>query len=227
MCHYPSKHQTKFVSAPPTDRGDGGARHAQVDESGKFTYQPHPKVDRAAFDGGRALAMKDPAKGFPLERALGLLRWSAAGAMGGGAGLKVPLSINCWPEEEGRGAMAVSIEYSLERPDMRLHDVVVTVPLGTAEQPTIQDVDGNVRHDAREGTLSWLVDLIDSSNRTGSLEFTVPCRDPDAFFPITVAFTSSDLYCNCEVLQITTVEGDTPVQFGLTKQLATDEYQVA
>mmetsp|Transcript_1543 Transcript_1543/g.2111 ORF Transcript_1543/g.2111 Transcript_1543/m.2111 type:complete len:519 (+) Transcript_1543:206-1762(+) len=193
----------------------------KVDESGQFTYQPHPKINRAEFDSQRVLILKNTANGFPLERSIGLLRWSMAST-----DARVPLSINCWPEEEGRGSMSVAIEYSLEKPNMRLMDVAITIPLGTTEPPSIQSIDGNSRHNPRDGTLSWQIDMIDNSNRSGSLEFVIACRDPEAFFPLSVGFTSTELYCNCEVLSIANVEDESPVQYGLTKQLATDDYQV-
>ena len=41
----------------------------------------------------------------------------------------------------------------------------------------------------------WSLELIDESNKTGTLEFNIQSRDPDAFFPIQVSFVSQDVYC--------------------------------
>jgi hypothetical protein len=72
----------------------------------RFTSQ----VNKALYESGRVLALKDVGKGFPVARPVGVLRWSLTtndeSAM--------PLTINCWPEEEGNGVMNVNIEYTLQ-----------------------------------------------------------------------------------------------------------------
>lgn len=45
----------------------------------------------------------------------------------------------------------MNIEYSLNG-DRELHDVAVIIPLGTAEPPHIENIDGNSHHDARYGS---------------------------------------------------------------------------
>jgi hypothetical protein len=68
------------------------------------------QVNKALYESGRVLALKDSGKGFPVARPVGVLRWSLTtndeSAM--------PLTINCWPEEEGNGVMNVNIEYTLQ-----------------------------------------------------------------------------------------------------------------
>ena len=63
--------------------------------------------------------LKDASKPFPTGRPVGVLRWSYS-ATGETA---LPLTINCWPEDEGDG-INVNIEYSLQRP-ITLHNVEV------------------------------------------------------------------------------------------------------
>jgi len=186
-----------------------------------FTFQPHPKISRPQFDQDRSLMLKDSSKGFPPERPVGILRWSL-----GGTDIQVPLSINCWPEEEGGGMMNVNIEYSLDRPRMSLHDVNILIPLTTSEAPSVVQVDGTHKYSARDGTLVWHLELIDSSNRSGSLEFNVACRDPGAFFPISVKFSSPDLYLGCQVVGVTSAEDESPILHGVTQTLTIDSYQV-
>lgn len=82
---------------------------------------------------------------------------------------------------------------------MELHDVRITIPLGTSAAPEIAAADGSYRHNAQEGTLLWFMDLLDQSNKTGSLEFNIASRDAEAFFPITVTFASRQLFCNVQV----------------------------
>ena len=90
--------------------------------------------------------LKDMSKGFPVGRPVGVLRWSLSSTEDS----LVPLTINCWPEEEGQGKMNVNIEYELNG-NRELHDVNISIPLGTAEGPQIAAIDGTYRHDARYG----------------------------------------------------------------------------
>ncbi len=41
--------------------------------------------------------------------------------------------------------------------------------------------------------------MIDESNSSGSLEFNIPGRDMDAFFPVQVMFKSPDTLCDLDV----------------------------
>lgn len=82
---------------------------------------------------------------------------------------------------------------------MELHDVRISIPLGSSAVPEIAAVDGSHRHNSQEGTLLWTMDLLDQSNRTGSLEFNIASRDAEAFFPITVTFVSTQLFCDVQV----------------------------
>ncbi|CAN0418688.1 unnamed protein product [Laminaria digitata] len=138
----------------------------------------------------------------------------------------MPLTINCWPEAEGGGQMNVSMEYELVRP-MELHDVRICIPLGSSAAPAIAAIDGSHRHNAQEGTLLWTMDLLDQSNRTGSLEFNILSRDPEAFFPITVTFASTQLFCDVQVSGVVNTETGSPIQYGYTASLTADSYTVS
>lgn len=47
-------------------------------------------------------------------------------------------------------------------------------------------IDGDWRFDSKRGAMVWTIDLIDDSNRTGSMEFVVSAADSEAFYPIEV-----------------------------------------
>ncbi len=111
-----------------------------------LSFLTHPKVNKQAYDQGKVLMLKDAAKGFPVGRPVGVLRWSLSSASDDSL---VPLSINCWPEEEGQGKMSVNIEYGLNGANRELHGVSISIPLGTAEAPQVAAIDGSYRHDAR------------------------------------------------------------------------------
>ena len=190
-----------------------------VGQSTLFNFQTHPKVNRPLYEETKTIALKDPSKGFPLGRAVGVLRWSASCT----DETMLPLTVNCWPEEEGGGIMNVNIVYTLLR-ELELHDVRIAIPLGTGDAPHIQSADGAPRHDASSQQLIWCLDMVDSSNSSGSLEFNVSGHNPDAFFPIQIQFQSSQLYADVSVLGVS-AEGDAaPLQYALNSSLYTENY---
>lgn len=190
-------------------------------QSEMFNFTTHPKVNKAVYEQSGLLQLKDTTKGFPSQRPVGILKWSHSSASED----FVPLKINCWPEEEARGQINVSIEYSMEQ-NLVLHNVAIRIPLCTSNPPNIIAVDGNHKHNAQAGELLWTVDMIDSSNSTGSLEFSIQQRDTDAFFPIEVGFNSPNLYCDLEVQQVVAAGSGAAIQYGLSKGLSTEEYTV-
>eukprot|EP01038_Epipyxis_sp_PR26KG_P004625 gene4625-6504_t len=188
----------------------------------QFSFNTHPKVNKALYEKSGLLQLKDTTKGFPSQRPVGILKWTYSGS----TDEYVPLKINCWPEEESRGQMNVSIEYSMDLKDMELHDVTIRIPLGTSDSPNILSVDGSHRHNASAQELLWEISLIDRSNASGSLEFTILQKNSDAFFPITVGFSSQSLFCNVEVQTVKSVSNNQPIQYGLSKSMSTEEYTI-
>lgn len=188
-----------------------------------FSFNTHPKVNKAMYEKSGLLQLKEANKGFPSARPVGILKWTHSSTSDD----LVPLKINCWPEEESRGQMNVSIEYSMDVPGMELHDVRITIPLGTNAAPSVLSVDGTHRHNAAAGELVWQIDLIDASNASGSMEFTLQQRNTDAFFPINVQFSSQKLYCSVEVVSVNSAAaGARPMVYGLTQGLSTEEYKI-
>jgi hypothetical protein len=85
--------------------------HTAVNNAVGFNFQTHPKINKAQYDANGSLVLKEPQKGFPAQRPVGILRWTHQPSNDS----LVPIKINCWPEEESRGRMLVTIEYSLEQ----------------------------------------------------------------------------------------------------------------
>ena len=65
-----------------------------------------------------------------------------------------------------------------------------------------------------------------SNNNNGSLEFTVAQRDADAFFPITVDFSSPQLFSGVEVGSVLNSEQNAAIQYGMSKGLTAGEYTI-
>ena len=86
----------------------------------------------------------------------------------------IPLSINCWPSDNGSGGCDVNIEYELENTElelqvfesaiighiyeMALQDVVITIPVPHGVgAPNVAECDGDYTMDNRRSALLWQV----------------------------------------------------------------------
>ena len=138
----------------------------------------------------------------------------------------IPLSINCWPSDNGSGGCDVNIEFELENTDLELSDVTIAIPLphgcGT---PNISECEGDYTHDTRRQQLLWQHTVIDQNNKTGSMEFSCG-GNPDDFFPVTVSFSSSKSYSGIKVLECSQVDGGQPVKFSSSVQFFADKYEI-
>lgn len=93
----------------------------------QFQYSNNPNINKARFAAEAVLALKQADKPFPVGQPLGVLRWSYRNKDDDGG--QVPLMITCWPEESGRGEMTVSVEYTLQRTEITLREVLISIPL--------------------------------------------------------------------------------------------------
>lgn len=184
-----------------------------------FNFATHPKVDKKTYEQNGVLSLKG-GKGFPVGRSVGILRWSYNNEDA------APISINCWPEDEGSGKINVSIEMELTRTDLVLHDVNILLPLGSAEPPSIESIDGQYKHDPASGMMCWHFDMVDANtNSTGSLEFSVAGSNPDAFFPIQIGFRSQMLLCPLVITGVTNSSSGAPIPNDATKSFVPETYQ--
>lgn len=199
-----------------TDAGTA-AVVAVTKPAGAFTFATHPKVNKVDYDKKGLLSLKGN-KPFPLNRPVGILRWSHSGDEA------APLSINCWPEEEGSGSINVNIEFELLRSDMTLTDVNVLVPLGATDPPSILSIDGQYKCD--NGMMCWHHDLIDQSNSSGSIEFSIPGMDVDAFFPVQISFQSKSLLCPIDITNVTSTATGASIPNTITKKVLPETYVI-
>lgn len=184
-----------------------------------FNFATHPKVDKKTYEQKGVLALKG-GKGFPVARSVGILRWSYSNEDA------APISINCWPEDEGSGRINVNIEMEMTRDDLVLHDVNILLPLGTTEPPSIENIDGEYKHDPSSGMMCWHFDMVDANtNSTGSLEFSVAGHNPDVFFPIQIGFRSETLLCPLVITGVTNSSTGAPIPNDTTKSFVPDSYQ--
>ena len=64
--------------------------------------------------------------------------------------------------------------------------------------PVVGDCDGEYHHDNRKNVLQWTFPVIDQSNKSGSMEFTI-AGHPDDFFPVDVNFVSKKSFTDLQV----------------------------
>lgn len=175
-----------------------------------FQFKTHPNIDKQLHAEQGILGLKDPNRPFPMGSPLGVLKWRYQTRDES----RVPLAINCWPSVSG-GDSFVSIEYEAND-DMDLHNVVISIPLPPLrDPPAVNQVDGDFTYDGRRNVLRWEIQMIDKSNRNGSMEFVVPVTDGGNFFPINVDFTSRQTLCDVRVAEVTrTTDGSSVKHFG-------------
>ena len=125
--------------------------------------------------------------------------------------------------------MNISIEYTkTDINNICLSNVYIKIPLGTAATPTILAIDGNYKHNSNTQELIWDIPLIDHSNNTGTLEFTINTKNnnTDAFFPIIVSFESIQLFVDLDVQGVKTADGSSSIVYGIQKSMSTEEYVI-
>ena len=116
----------------------------QTPSKSAIQIQPHPNIDKELLRARSQIAMKNPAKPFPTNTDVGVLKWrfqttddsliplSSKYFSISIELLQSPLyylyaaciniligqsmiSVNCWPSENGQGGCDVNIEYELEQ----------------------------------------------------------------------------------------------------------------
>ncbi|XP_063216392.1 coatomer subunit delta [Bacillus rossius redtenbacheri] len=183
--------------------------------------QTHPNVDKELFKLKSQIGLKNPAKPFPLHTDVGVLKWRFQTQDES----CIPLSINCWPSENGQGGCDVNIEYELEHDHMELNDVCIAIPLPSGCAPVVNECDGEYTHDQRRSVLLWILPIIDASNKSGSLEFSCQGHPAD-FFPVAVNFVSKGSYADLKVVEVTSVEDDSAVKFSDETVFFTEKYEI-
>lgn len=184
--------------------------------------QTHPNVDKELFRTRGQIGLKIPTKPFPLNTDVGVLKWRLQAQ----DETALPISINCWPSENGEGGCDVNIEYELEQANLELNDVQINIPLPIGCNPIVNECDGQYTHEPRRNTLLWSLPVIDATTKSGSMEFSAPSSTPADFFPLHVSFSSKTSYAKIKVAEVLHVEDETPVKHSVETVFFTDNYEV-
>ncbi|KAK0174047.1 hypothetical protein PV328_007164 [Microctonus aethiopoides] len=184
--------------------------------------QTHPNIDKELFRVHGQIGLKVPTKPYPLNTDVDVLKWRLQTQ----DETALPLSINCWPSENGENGCDVNIEYELEHIDLELNDVQINIPLPMGCNPVVGDCDGEYKHESRKNMLVWSLPLVDQSSKSGSMEFSAPSSTPSDFFPLRVSFTSKTPYAKIKITDVRLVEDESPVKHSIDAVFFTENYEV-
>ncbi|XP_077232781.1 coatomer subunit delta-like [Tasmannia lanceolata] len=205
---------------------EDGLIRLQIETGGNpgVRFRAHPMINRELFSNENILDLKDPNRPFPTgltDDAACILKWR----MQSRDVSIVPLTINCCPSVCG-SETHVNIEYKASGM-FDLQNVVISVPLpALREPPNVRQIDGEWRYEPRSSFMEWSILLIDSSNRSGSMEFVVPPADSLLFFPINVRFTATKTFSDIKVVSVLPLRGGPSPKFAQRTQLVTGNYIV-
>ncbi|XP_044728890.1 coatomer subunit delta [Chrysoperla carnea] len=194
--------------------------------------QTHPNVDKELFKLKSQIGLKNQQKPFPLNTDVGVLKYRLTNTTqntdSDNYQSLLPLVINCWPtESQDTNSCDVNIEYELEHLQLELSDVTIVIPLPNGVTPIINECDGEYIHDGRKNQLIWNIPIIDSSNKSGALEFNCQHSQPNDFYPIQIQFTSpTTLYTDIKVSEVLLVDDETPVKHSVDTVFFTDKYEI-
>ncbi|XP_046447196.1 coatomer subunit delta-like [Daphnia pulex] len=206
-----------------TDETYGRVR-VQVEnrDSRGIQIQTHPNVDKELFRTKQHIALKNATKPFPLNTDVGVLKWRFQTQDEN----MIPLNINCWPAENGRGGCDVNIEFELQDDRLELNDVVIVIPLPHGcGAPNVSECEGEYQYEPRKNQLSWQLPVVDSSNKSGAMEFSCQGHAND-FFPINVNFYSKRSYAEISVNDVVLVDDGTSVKYAADSNFFTEKYEI-
>lgn len=185
--------------------------------------QTNPNIDKNLFKNNSVIGLRDSNKAFPTGTDVGVLKWRFQTQ----EETEVPLTINCWPSETKSGC-DVSIEYELQKLHLELKNVLITVPLPShIPAPIIKNCDGDFQYDKYKNHLVWKIEMIDQSNSTGSLEFSVSSGHSNEFFPVNVSFVSEKPYCDIQVVGVSQSENPSEsLKYSNETKLSVEKYEI-
>lgn len=155
-------------------------------------FRTHPNVNRNAFNESKVIQMSNTARGFPVNNAVGVLRWRATPKVDDSS--NCPVTLTAWISNEG-GKCNVTVEYELTGGDT-LNDVSVIIPYG-ANEPVVSSFDAS--YEVSGDAIEWNIGNVSEENSSGSFEFEAETDDENDFFPMTIRFSKTSPYVDVDV----------------------------
>jgi len=185
-----------------------------------FQFKAHPNMDKNLYQKDSVLSLKDTKKSYPLNTPSSVLKWRFVSKEDNA----IPLSISVWPSSSG-SQTTVPVEYEKKCP-FDLSDVDIAIPI-SGGIPIVGEIIGSTEFDAKKGILHWRIPLIDESNVSGSMEFTLGNSPGNSFFPVQVNFKSNHTFCSIQIVDICADDGKrSPIPFSQETILSVEQYDI-
>lgn len=155
-------------------------------------FRTHPNVDRNLFNNSKVIQMSNIARGFPVNNAVGVLRWRATPKADDPSAC--PITFTVWINKDS-DKYTMTVEYELTGGDA-LRDVSVSIPYSGSE-PIVSSFDA--AYEVSGDVLEWNIGVVDDQNPNGSFEFEAESSDENDFFPMNVRFSKSTPYIDVDV----------------------------
>ncbi|OTB05017.1 hypothetical protein M426DRAFT_320337 [Hypoxylon sp. CI-4A] len=194
--------------------------HLAANASHGAQFRTHPNVDRGLFTSSKTIQMSNAARGFPVNNAVGVLRWRATPKTDDTSAL--PISFTVWVNKGSGGNYTMTVEYELTGGDT-LKDVAVVIPYATSE-PSVSSFDAT--YEVTGDSLEWTIGTISDDNPNGSFEFDAQADDENEFFPMQVRFSKTTPFIDVDVTSVALVEENEEVTFSKDVRSVADSYLV-
>ncbi|RDA85011.1 hypothetical protein CP532_2052 [Ophiocordyceps camponoti-leonardi (nom. inval.)] len=181
-------------------------------------FRTHPNVDRGLFNSSKVIQMSNAARGFPVNNAVGVLRWRASPKVDDNSAC--PIIFTVWTNKES-AKYNVTVEYELTGGDA-LKEVSVAIPYAGSE-PVVSSFDA--AYEVSGDAVEWNIGSVDSENPSGSFEFEAE-GDENDFFPMTVRFSKTTPYIDVDVTSVSLLEENEAVTFSKEIKSHADNFSV-
>ncbi|KJZ76010.1 hypothetical protein HIM_04466 [Hirsutella minnesotensis 3608] len=182
-------------------------------------FRTHPNVDRNLFNGSKVIQMSNTARGFPVNNAVGVLRWRASPKVDDMSAC--PIAFTVWINKDS-AKYTITVEYELTGGD-ELKDVSVIIPY-VGSEPIVSTFDA--AYEVSGDALEWSIGSVDSENPNGSFEFEAETGDENDFFPMTVRFNKTTPYIDVDVSSVSLLEENEEVTFSKEVKSSADNFFV-
>ncbi|ORY69464.1 adaptor complexes medium subunit family protein [Pseudomassariella vexata] len=183
-------------------------------------FRTHPNVDKGLFNSSKTIQMSNAARGFPVNNAVGVLRWRATPKADNASA--VPIQFTVWVTKGSEGNFGITVEYELTGSD-ELKDVSVVIPYATSE-PSVSSFDAT--YEVSGDSLEWSIGTVTADEPSGSFEFEAQADDENEFFPMHVRFSKTTPYIDVDVLSVSLIEMDEEVTFSKEIKSLAENYLV-
>ncbi|KAK8076377.1 Coatomer subunit delta [Apiospora phragmitis] len=183
-------------------------------------FRTHPNVDKGVFNSSKVIQMSNVARGFPVNNAVGVLRWRATPKTDDATA--VPIQFTVWVNKGSEGNYGLTVEYELTGGE-ELKDVSVVIPYVTSE-PSVSSFDAT--YEVSGDSLEWSIGTVTADEPTGSFEFEAQADDENEFFPMQVRFSKTSPYVDVDVSSVSLVEMNEEVTFSKDIKSSADSYLV-